>query len=113
MYSRCIESLYRVLKRDGLVKVKKKESYKPKPYQQMIHPGEHILIDVKAVPRKCIADPELRLFQYTSIDEYLRYRVLDAYPEQRTYYSTEFLKKVVLEFTRKGIEVECIQTDRI
>ena len=110
-YSRCIESLYRVLKREGLVKVKKKDSYKPKPYQQMTHPGERIQIDVKVVPRKCIADPELRLFQYTAIDEYSRYRVLGAYPEQSTYSSTEFLKKVVLEFTRKGIEVECIQTD--
>ena len=45
-YSRCIESLYRVLKREGLVKVKKKDSYKPKPYQQMTHPGERIQIDV-------------------------------------------------------------------
>jgi transposase InsO family protein len=77
----------------------------------MTHPGERIQIDVKVVPRKCIADPELRLFQYTAIDEYSRYRVLGAYPEQSTYSSTEFLKKVVLEFTRKGIEVECIQTD--
>ena len=77
-YSRCIESLYRVLKREGLVKVMKKDSYKPKPYQQMTHPGERIQIDVKVVPRKCIADPELRLFQYTAIDEYSRYRLLGA-----------------------------------
>ena len=77
----------------------------------MTHPGERIQIDVKVVPRKCIADPELRLYQYTAIDEYSRYRVLGAYPEQSTYSSTDFLKKVILEFTRKGIEVKCVQTD--
>ena len=110
-YSRCIESLYRVLKREGLVAVKEKNPYKPKPYQQMTHPGERIQIDVKVVPRKCIADPHLRLFQYTAIDEYSRYRVLGAYPEQTTYSSFKFLLRVVDEFKRKGIKVECVQTD--
>jgi len=111
-YSRCVESLYRVMKREGLMPQKKKvKKYIPKPYEQMTHPGERIQIDVKVVPRKCIADPELRLYQYTAIDEYSRYRVLGAYLEQSTYSSTDFLKKVILEFTRKGIEVECIQTD--
>ena len=110
-YSRCIESLYRVLKREGLVVVKEKDPYKPKPYQQMTHPGERIQIDVKVVPRKCIADPHLRLFQYTAIDEYSRYRILGAYPEQNTYSSYLFLLRVVAEFKRKGIMVECVQTD--
>lgn len=110
-YSRCVESLYRVMKREGLMLQKKVKKYIPKPYGHMTHPGKRIQIDVKVVPRKCIAAPELRLYQYTAIDEYSRYRVLGAYPEQSTYSSTGFLKKVVLEFTRKGIEVECIQTD--
>lgn len=111
-YSRCVESLYRVMKREGFMPQKKKgKKYVPKPYEQMTHPGERVQIDVKVVPRKCIANPELRLYQYTAIDEYSRYRVLGAYPEQSTYSSTDFLKKVVLEFTRKGIEVECVQTD--
>ena len=47
---------------------KAKKTYKPKPYEQMTHPGERIQVDVKVVPRRCIADPELRLFQYTAID---------------------------------------------
>ena len=33
----------------------------PKPYQQMTYPGQRIQVDVKVVPRRCIADPELRL----------------------------------------------------
>ena len=111
-YTRCVESLYRVMKREGMMlQTKKVKKYVPKPYEQMTRPGERIQIDVKVVPRKCIADPELRLFQYTAIDEYSRYRVLGAYPEQSTYSSMDFLKKVVREFTRMGIEVECIQTD--
>ena len=110
-YSRCIESLWRVLRREGLMVVKKKDSYKPKPYQQMTHPGERIQIDVKVVPRKCIADPHLRLFQYTAIDEYSRFRILGAYPEQSTYSSYLFLLRVVDEFRKKGVNVECVQTD--
>ena len=110
-YTRCLESLWRVLKREGLIAVKEKDPYKPKPYQQMTHPGERIQIDVKVVPRKCIADPKLRLFQYTAIDEYSRYRILGAYPEQTTYSSYQFLLRVVDEFKRKGVKVECIQTD--
>ena len=110
-YSRCIESLWRVLKREGLIAVKEKDPYTPKPYQQMTHPGERVQIDVKVVPRKCIADPELRLFQYTAIDEYSRYRILGAYPEQTTYSSYQFLLRVVDEFKKKGIKVECVQTD--
>ena len=51
---------------------KKKEPYKPKPYEQMTYPGQRIQVDVKVVPRKCITDPELRLFQYTAIDEFTR-----------------------------------------
>ena len=110
-YSRCLESLWRVLKREGLIAVKEKEPYTPKPYQQMTHPGERVQIDVKVVPRKCIADPELKLFQYTAIDEYSRYRILGAYPEQTTFSSYQFLLRVVAEFKKKGIKVECVQTD--
>ena len=51
--------------------------------------------DVKVVPHRCITDPELRLFQYTAIDELTRLRVLAAYPEQSTYSSADFLEKLV------------------
>ena len=109
-YSRCVESLRRVLRREGLLPEETpKKKYTPKPYEQMQYPGQRVQIDVKVVPRKCIADPELKLFQYTAIDEYSRYRVLGAYPEQSTYSSADFLRKVVKAFARKGIKVECVQ----
>ena len=111
-YSRCLESLWRVLRREGLAeKEKPREKYTPKPYEQMQYPGQRVQIDVKVVPRSCIADPELKLYQYTAIDEYSRYRILGAYPEQSTYSSAHFLRRVVEAFRRKGVTVECIQTD--
>lgn len=69
-YTRCVESLWRVLRREGLsAKEKPRKKYQPKPYEQMQCPGQHIQIYIKVVPRACIADPELRLFQRTAIDE--------------------------------------------
>ena len=71
-----MESLWRVLRREGLAaKEKPKKKYKPKPYEQMQYPGQRVQIDVKVVPKACIADPELKLYQYTAIDEYSRYRI--------------------------------------
>ena len=66
---------------------------------------------MKVVPRRSIADPQLKLYQYTAIDEYSRYRILGAYPEQSTYSSADFLRKVAAAFARKGVTVECVQTD--
>ena len=111
-YNRCVESRWRVLRREELeAKEKPKKKYQPKPYEQMQYPGQRIQIDVKVVPRYCIADPELKLYQYTAIDEYSRYRILGAYSEQSTYSSADFLRKVVAAFSRRGVKVECIQTD--
>ncbi len=111
-YSRHVCSLYRVLHRlDMLPAAKEKKKYIPKPYQQMTHPGERVQIDVKVVPRRCIADPSLRLFQYTAIDEFTRLRFLGPYEEQSTFSSADFLKKAVAWYARHGIRVECVQTD--
>ena len=111
-YTRRPESLFRVMRKLGLFPQKeKKPAYKPKPYQQMTYPGQRIQVDVKVVPRRCITDPELRLFQYTAIDEFTRLRFLAAYPEQSTYSSADFLKKLFKWYARRGIRVECVQTD--
>ena len=111
-YTRRPESLFRVMRKLKMFPVEeKKPVYKPKPYEQMTYPGQRIQVDVKVVPRKCIADPELCLFQYTAIDEFTRLRFLAAYPEQSTYSSADFLKKLVKWYARRGIRVECVQTD--
>ena len=111
-YTRCLESLFRVMRRMGMFPaVEKKKRYTAKPYEQMQYAGERVQIDVKVVPRKCVTDPELRLFQYTAIDEFSRLRFLAAYPEQSTYSSADFLQKACRFFARHGIRVECVQTD--
>ena len=111
-YTRRPESLFRVMRKLGLFPSDgKKETYKPKPYEQMTYPGQRVQVDVKVVPRRCIADPELRLFQYTAIDEFTRLRFLAAYPEQSTYSSADFLKRLFKWYAGWGIRVECVQTD--
>ncbi len=78
-YTRAIESLWRVMRREGwLAKSEKKKPYKPKPYERMQYPGQRVQIDGKVIPRRCIADPALKRYQYTAIDAYSRYRVLGA-----------------------------------
>ncbi len=67
---------------------KPKNTYKPKPYEQMARPGERVQVDVKVVPRKCIADPE-----------------------QSTYSSADFLRKLRAWYALRSIQVECVQTD--
>ena len=111
-YTRRPESLFRIMRKlDLFPQAEKKPVYKPKPYEQMTYPGQRVQVDVKVVPRRCIADPELRLYQYTAIDEFTRLRFLAAYPEQTTYSSADFLKKLVRWYARRGIRVKCTQTD--
>lgn len=111
-YSRRPESLFRIMRKMGMFPQETPENhYTPKPYEQMTYPGQRAQVDVKVVPRRCIAYPELRLFQYTAIDEFTRLRFLAAYPEQSTCSSADFLNKLVRWYARKGIQVGGIQTD--
>ena len=108
-YSRRPESLFRVMRKIGLFpQPEPKAAYKPKPYEQMTYPGQRVQVDVKVVPRKCITDPELRLFQYTAIDEYSRWRYVEAFEEHSTYSSAQFLKHLIQRFP---MPIECVQTD--
>lgn len=113
-YKRKVESLYRVMVKYGIYKrkSKKKKGHKPKPYEQMTHPGERVQIDVKVVPTECISKEAQKrgekYYQYTAIDEYTRYREIWYYKEQTTYSSKEFLERIKERFPFK---IECIQTD--
>ena len=77
----------------------------------MQYPCQRVQIDVKVVPRRCIAGPQRKLYRYTAIDGYSRYRVPGAYEKQSAFSSADFPSKVARQFARKGIAVECIQTD--
>ena len=87
--------------------------YIPKPYEQMQYPGQRVQIDVKFVPSACIANNAAgeKYYQYTAIDEYSRYRFLEAFQENSTYSSAQFALHVIEHFAKMGIKVECIQTD--
>ena len=114
-YTRSATGLYRVLRRQGQMAVKPPNpKYIAKPYEQMQYPGQRVQIDVKFVPAACVvsASESEKYYQYTAIDEYSRYRYLEAFRENSTYSSAQFARHVVEHFANKGIQVECIQTDR-
>ena len=97
-YTRSISGLYRFLRKRGQMAVKlPNPKRKSKPYEQMQYPGQRVQIDVKFVPQSCIAGQEkgTQYYQYTFIDEYSRFRYLEAFEEHNTYSST------VTEFTNR------------
>lgn len=112
-YTRSITGLWRMLNKLELQPVKPPNpKYIPKPYEKMQYPGQRVQIDVKFVPDACIvgdAKSEGRKFyQYTAIDEYSRFRYLEAFEEHSSYSSAVFLEHMLKAFKFK---VECVQTD--
>ena len=111
-YKRSISGLYRVLRRQGIMAVKPPNpKYVPKPYQQMEYPGQRVQIDVKFVPSACLTGSEVigkQFFQYTAIDEYSRWRYVEAFEEHNTYSSAIFLEHLIKAFPAR---IECVQTD--
>lgn len=110
-YKRSITGLYRVLRRQGMMAVKPPNpKYVPKPYEQMQYPGQRIQIDVKYVPSVCLVGEAQgqKFYQYTAIDEYSRWRYVEAFDEHNTYTSAVFLEHLLKAFP---MPVECVQTD--
>ena len=78
-YTRSYKSMCRALKRMQLQSEEKaRHSYKPKPYEAALYPGQKVQIDVKFVPSRCVAG-DTKYYQYTAIDEYSRlvYRLVE------------------------------------
>lgn len=110
-YKRSIFSLYRVLKRLGALPVKPlNPKYVPKPYEQMRHPGQLVQIDVKFVPSSYLFNKASgqKFYQYTAIDEYSRWRYVEAFDEHSTYSFAVFLEHLIKAFS---LSIECVQTD--
>lgn len=110
-YTRSITGLYRVLRRQGLMAVKPPNpKYIPKPYEKMYYPGQRVQIDVKFVPSACIVGEAKgqSFYQYTAIDEYSRFRYLEAFEEHSSYSSAVFLENLIKAFK---FPIECVQTD--
>ena len=101
-YTRSITGLYRVLRRQGLTPVKlPNPKYIPKPYVQMLYPGQRVQIDVKFVPSACLVGDvkNEKFYQYTSIDEYSRFRYVEAFEEHSSYSSAVFLENMWIGYT--------------
>lgn len=110
-YSRSVTGLYRVLRKQGEMPVKPPNpKYIPKPYELMYHPGQRVQVDVKFVPASCLVGDAKgeHFYQYTAIDEFSRFRYLEAFSEHSTYSSKVFLEHMLKAFKFK---VECVQTD--
>lgn len=65
-----------------------------KPYQRAEYPGQKVQIDVKYVPRYCVADGN-KYYQYTAKDECSRWTYREMYAEHSTYSSWQFLRSLV------------------
>jgi transposase InsO family protein len=116
-YTRSISGLYRFLIKRGITAVKlPNPKYTPKPYKKADYPGQKVQIDVKRVPLACLvgfaaeeaAENGGTYYQYTFIDEYSRFRYLEAFKELSTYSSSQFIRHCVNRFP---YVVECVQTD--
>lgn len=112
-YTRSVTALWRILRKLELQPVKPPNpKYIPKPYEKMLYPGQRVQIDVKFVPNACIVGDAKaegkRFYQYTAIDEYSRFRYLEAFEEHSSYSSAIFLEHMLKAFK---FNVECVQTD--
>ena len=110
-YTRSVTGLYRILRKQGQMALKPPNpKYIPKPYEKMLYPGQRVQIDVKVVPSVCIVGDAKghKFYQYTAIDEYSRFRYLEAFEEHSSYSSAVFVEHLIKKFPFK---IECVQTD--
>ena len=110
-YKRSVASLYRLLRREGVIPPPtKKRRHRPKPYEPILVPGERFQVDVKYVPKRCLVGglSKKSCFQYTAIDECTRWRYAAIYDELSAWNSTHFVKELRKRFP---FEIQCIQTD--
>jgi transposase InsO family protein len=110
-YTRTITALYKLLRREGVITPRKgRKRHKPKPYEPILVPGERFQVDVKYVPKLCLAGSLCRkkLYQYTAIDECTRWRYIAIYDELSAWNSVHFVKELQKRFP---FEIQCIQTD--
>lgn len=116
-YKRSISGLYRFLKKRGQMAVRlPNPKYIPKPYKKADYPGQKVQIDVKYVPSSCLVGAAVQdakengghYYQYTFLDEYSRFRYLEAFKEHNSYSSAQFIQHCVQRFP---YAIECVQTD--
>lgn len=93
-YTRCYNSLVRVINKWIKPEKAKKEKQKAKPYKRAEYPGQKMQLDVKFVPSYCVTNGK-KYYQYTAIDECSRWVFREIYEEHSTYSSVDFLRKLI------------------
>lgn len=106
-YTRCYNSLVRVVNKWIKPEIKHKSERKPMPYVRATYPGQKVQIDVKFVPSYCVANGE-KYYQYTAIDECTRLVFREMYDEHSTFSSKDFIVKLAKVFP---FPIREIQTD--
>ena len=88
--------------------------YIAKPYEKMQDPCQRVQIDVKFVPEACIVGEATgkKFYQYTAIDEYSRFRYLEAFEEHSTYSSAVFLEHMLERFPFKVEMMSRFRTEK-
>lgn len=113
-YNRCRETVYNVLRREGLVYKPEKKPRKRanKPYNGAIVPGDKLQMDVKYVPKECLPESlqrqGIKYYQWTIIDEATSLRFLYWYDSKECANSVDFVKRARKYFP---FEFKEIQTD--
>ena len=111
-YLRSRGTLFRVLRRLGVYQAAKPKRKRrlPKPYERMECCGQRVQVDVKHVPKECLAGALAgrKLYQYSAIDEYSRMELKMIYDEHSGYCAVQFLKEMLRFFP---FPINCVQTD--
>jgi transposase InsO family protein len=97
-------TVHRVLKREGLVKTRKRLPTKKKWAKKPLVPGELVQVDV-AYARKYKGK---WLYQFTSIDGYSRWRYVEIFKEQNNGTALLFLQHLIIQ---APFRITGIQTD--
>lgn len=100
-----VRTIGKILKDAGLVRKYRVKRVKYKYIKAERQPGELVEIDVKYVPGEVAGR---QYFQYTAIDTASRWRHLEIYEGQTTYYAIMFLRTVMKKFPH---QIAAIKTD--
>ena len=99
------KTIYNWWKKRNLIMVRhRRKRRKSKLFNQASVPGELIQIDTKFLNGR-------KRFQYTAIDVVSKYRYLKAYSTLTQKSTLDFLKRLLLKFKSKSINIQLIQTD--
>lgn len=96
-------TIYAILKREGLIKRRKKRKSKPLIYN-LPNPGDNVQLDIKVIGGYSTK----RAMQYSAQDDATRIKLTKLYRERTNHYSVEFLEYIVAKFPFK---IKKITTD--